>query len=129
MQSPSIQSRSLSLRLCHFWFLKKGFEGQTIHLKRRHQTVRAELVHNAAPGILRDSYSPPCVTVGQVLQQLGPTLLTYRYWFLFLGLWLIFFLMPLIHFQNSAKFNIAHSFGGLCITKFSMVDTKIISQY
>ena len=51
--------------------LKKGAEGQTIHLGRR-QAVRAELVGNAVPGILRDSHSPPCVAVGQVLQQPGP---------------------------------------------------------
>ena len=76
--------------------LKRGFEGQTIHLGRRLQSVRAELVHNAALGILRDSHSPPCVAVGQVPQQPGPILLTYRYLFLLLGLRLVSFLMPLI---------------------------------
>ena len=40
------------------------------------QAVRAKLVHNAAPGILRDSHSPPCVAVGQVPQQPGAILLT-----------------------------------------------------
>ena len=39
-----------------------------IHLGRRRQAVRAELVQNAAPEILRDSHSPPCVAVGQVPQ-------------------------------------------------------------
>ena len=97
-RSPSIQSRPLSLRWCHFWFPKKGSEEQTIHLGRRRQAVRAELVHNAAPGILRDRHSPPCVAVGQVPQQPGPVLLTYRYWFLFLGLRLVSFLMSLILF-------------------------------
>ena len=52
---------------------KKGSVGQTIHLGRRRQAVRAEQVHNAAPGILRDSHSPPCVAVGQP----GTILLTY----------------------------------------------------
>ena len=42
----------------------------------------AEMVHNAAPGILRDSHSPPCVAVGK--------------WFLFLDLRLISFWMPII---------------------------------
>ena len=85
-----------------FWSPKKGSEGQTFHRGRRCQAVHAELVHNAAPGILRDSHSPPCVIVGQVSQQAGPTLLTYRYWFLFLGLWLIYFWMPLIQHIFSA---------------------------
>ena len=67
-----------------------------IHLGLRRQAVRAELVHNAAPGILRDSHSSPCVAVGQVPQQPRPILLTYRYWFLFLGLRIVSFLMPLI---------------------------------
>ena len=31
-----------------------------IHLGRRRQVVREELVHNAAPGILLVSNSPPC---------------------------------------------------------------------
>ena len=93
---PSIQSRSLSLRLCHFCSPKKGSEEQIIYLRQRRQAVHADLVHNAAPGILRDSHSPPCVAVGQVPQQPGPILLTYRYWFLFLGLQLISFWMPLI---------------------------------
>ena len=96
-RSPSIQSRPLSLRLRHFWSPRKGFEGQTIHLGRWCQAVRAELVHNAAPGILRDSHSPPCVAVGQVPQQPWPILLTYRYWFLFLGFRLVSFLLPLIN--------------------------------
>ena len=95
-RSPSIQSRSLSLRFRHFWFPKKGSEGQTIHLERRRQTIRAKMVHNAAPGILRDSHSPHCVAVGQVFEQPESILLTYRYWFLFLGLRLFCFLMPLI---------------------------------
>ena len=64
--------------------LKKGSEGQTIHLGRRRQAVRAELVHNAALGILRDNHSPPYVIVGQVPQQPGPILL-------FVGLRLISF--------------------------------------
>ena len=93
-RSPSIQSRSLSMRLCHFWSPKKGFEGQSIHLGWRCQAVHAELVHNAAPGILRDSHSLPCVAVGQVSQQPGPVLPTYRYWFLLLRL--VSFWMPLI---------------------------------
>ena len=38
----------------------------------------------------------PCVAVGQVPQQPGPILLTYRYWFLFPGLQLVSFWMPLI---------------------------------
>ena len=38
-RSPSIQSRPLSLRLCHFWSPKKGSEGQTIHLGQRCRTV------------------------------------------------------------------------------------------
>ena len=50
--------------ITQFLFLKKGSEGQTIHLGRRHQAVRAELVDNAAPGILRESHSPPSVAVG-----------------------------------------------------------------
>ena len=58
--------------------------------------LRAELVQNAATGILRDSRSPPCIAVGQVPQKSGPIFLTYRYWFLFLGLRLVSFLMPLI---------------------------------
>ena len=70
-----------------FWPPKKGSEGQTIHLGRRRQAVHAELVHNA------DSHSTPCVAVGQ---EPGPILLTYRYWFLFLGLRLDSFLMSLI---------------------------------
>ncbi|KAJ4441168.1 hypothetical protein ANN_11019 [Periplaneta americana] len=37
----------------------------------------AELVYNAALGILRDSHSPPCVAVQQVPQQSGPILLTH----------------------------------------------------
>ena len=49
-----------------------------------------------SPEILWDTYSPPCVAVGQVPQQPGPILLTYKYWFLFLGLRLVYFLMPLI---------------------------------
>ena len=93
-RSPSIQSRPLSLRLRHFWSPKKGSEEQMIHLGWRRQAVCAELVHNTAPGILRDYYSPPCVSVGQ---QPGPILLTYRYWFLFLGLQLVSFWMPLIY--------------------------------
>ena len=44
-----------------------------IHLGRRRQAVHVELVHNAAPGILRDSNSLPCVAVGQVPQQPGHT--------------------------------------------------------
>ena len=32
-RSPSIQTRPLSLRLCHFWSPKKDSEGQTIHLE------------------------------------------------------------------------------------------------
>ena len=79
--------------------LKKGSEGQTIHLGRRRQAVRVELVHNATRGILRDSHSHPCVAVGQVPQQPGLILLTYRYWFLFLGFRLDSFLMPLINTQ------------------------------
>ena len=90
-RSPSIQSRPLSLRLRHFCSPKKGSEEQIIYLRQRRQAVHADLVHNAAPGILRDSHSPPCVAVGQVPQQPGPILLTYRYWFLFLGLQLISF--------------------------------------
>ena len=43
--------------------LIKALRGQTIHLRRRRQVVCAELVHNAAPGILRDSHSPRCVSV------------------------------------------------------------------
>ena len=70
---------------------KKGSEGQTIHLGRKRQAVREELVHNAAPGILRDSHSPPCVEVGHVPQQPGPIPLICRYWFLFLGLRLVSF--------------------------------------
>ena len=62
-----------------------------IHLGRRRQVVGAELVHDAAPGILRDSHSLPCVAVEQVPQQPGSILLTYRYWFLFLGLRLVSF--------------------------------------
>ena len=50
--SPSIQFRPLPLRLRQFWSPKKGSEGQIIHLRRRCQAVSAELVHNAAPGIL-----------------------------------------------------------------------------
>ena len=69
------------------------------HLERRRQAVRAELVHNAVPGILRDSHSSPRVAVGQVPQQPESMLLTYRYWFLFLGLRL-FFLMSLIICQS-----------------------------
>ena len=61
-----------------------------IHLGRR-QAICAEPVHNAAPKILQDSHSPPCVAVGQVPQQPGTVFLTYRYWFLFLGLRLISF--------------------------------------
>ena len=64
--SPSIQSRPLSLRLRHIWSPKKGSEEQTIHFGRPSQAVRAELVQNAVPGILRDSHSPPCVALGQV---------------------------------------------------------------
>ena len=79
-----------------FLSTKKSSEGQTIPLGRQRKVVRAELVHNAAPGILRDSHSPPCVAVEQVPQQPGPILLTYRYWFLFLGLRLASFLMSLI---------------------------------
>ena len=75
-RSPSIQFRPLSLRLRNFWFPNKGSGGQTIHLGRR-KTVRAELVHKAAPGILRDSHSPPCVVVEQVPQQPGSILMTY----------------------------------------------------
>ena len=71
--------------------LKKALSWQSIHLLRRHQAVRAELVHNAGPGILRDSHSPPCVAVGQVPQQPGPILLICRCWFLFLGLRLVSF--------------------------------------
>ena len=96
-RSPSIQSRSLSLRLRHFLSPKKDFEGQTIHLGRRCQAVRADLVHILAPGILRDSHPPPCVAVGQVPQQPGSILLTCRCWFLFLGLRLVSFLMSLIN--------------------------------
>ena len=76
--------------------LRKGSERQTINLGQRHQAVHAELVHNAALRILRDSHSLPCVTVGQVPQQPGPVFRTYRYWFLFLGLRLVSFLMSLI---------------------------------
>ena len=72
MRASSIQSRPLSLRLRHFWSHKKGSEGQTIHLGRRRLAVRAELVHNAAPGILRDNLLPPCVAMRQVPQQPGP---------------------------------------------------------
>ena len=72
LRSPSVQSRPLSLWLRYFWSPKNGSEGQTIHLGRRRQSVCAELVHNVAPGILRDSHSPPCVAVGQVPQQPGP---------------------------------------------------------
>ena len=79
------------------WSSEKGSEKQTIHVGRRCQAVREELVHNAAPGILRDSHSPPFVAVGQVPQQPGPILLTYRYWFLFLGLRIVSFLTPLIY--------------------------------
>ena len=68
-RSPSIQSRPFYLRLRHFWFPKKDSEGQTVHLGRRRKAVRAELVHNAALGILRDSHSLPYVAVGQVPQQ------------------------------------------------------------
>ena len=64
----SIQSRPLSLQLRLFWSPKKGSEGQTIHLGKRRQAVRAELAHNAVPGNLRDNHSPPCVAMGQVPQ-------------------------------------------------------------
>ena len=37
-----------------------------IHLGQRRQAICAEQVHNAAPGILRDSHSLPCVAVRQV---------------------------------------------------------------
>ena len=52
--------------------LKKGSEEQKNHLGRRCQAVRAELVHRAAPEILRDSHSSPCVEEGQMSQQPGP---------------------------------------------------------
>ena len=81
-RSPSIHSRLLSVRLRQF-VRQKGSVGQTTHLARRRQAVRAELVHNAAPGILRDSHSPPCDAVGQVPQQPGPILPTFKYWFCF----------------------------------------------
>ena len=64
-----------------------------IHLGRRRHV---ELVHNAVSGILRDSHSPPYVTVGKVPQQSGSILLTYRFWFLFLDLRNVSFLMPFI---------------------------------
>ena len=90
--SVTLHTVQISLpALRHFWSPKRGSEGQTIHLGRRRQAVSAELVHNAAPGILRDRHSPPCVAVGQVPQQPGPILLTYRYWFLFLGLRIVSF--------------------------------------
>ena len=95
-RSPSIQSRPLFLWLRHFRSPRKSSEGQTIHLGR--QAVRAELVHNAAPGILRDSHSPPCVAAGQVPQQPRPILLTYRDWFQFPGLRLVSFLMSLTYY-------------------------------
>ena len=76
--------------------LEKALRGQKIHLGRRRQAVSAELVHIEAPGILRDSHSPPCIAVGHLLQLLGQLLLTYRYRFLFLGLQIVSFLMPLI---------------------------------
>ena len=56
-RSPSIQSRPLSLRLCHFWSTKKG---KRFHLERRHQAVFAELIHNATPGILREPFTTLC---------------------------------------------------------------------
>ena len=62
-----------------------------IHLRLPRQVVRAELVHNAVLGILRDSHSLPCVALRQVPQQPGPILLTYMCWFLFLGLRLVSF--------------------------------------
>ena len=51
---------------------------------------------------MQDSHSQPCVTVGQVPQQPRPILLTYRYWFLFLGLRLFSFRKSLIqvHAKN-----------------------------
>ena len=81
MWSSSIQSRPLYLRVRYFWSPKNGSEGQTIHVGRRRQAVglRGELIHNTAPGILRDLHSPPCVAMGQVPQQPGPILLTYKY--------------------------------------------------
>ena len=87
-RSPSIQSRPFSIGLHHFWTPKRLWGANDW---RRHQAVCAELVHNAAPGILGDRHSRPCVTVGQVLQYPGPILLVYRYWFLFLSLLLVFF--------------------------------------
>ena len=84
---------------CAIFGSLKDSEGQTIHLRRRRQAERAELVHNADPGILRDSHSPPCVAVGQVPQQPGPILLTNKYWFLLLGLRLVSSLIPLIIIQ------------------------------
>ena len=76
---------------------KKGSGGQSFHLGRRRQAVRAELVHNAVLGSVLDSHSLLCVAVGQLPQQPGPIPLTYRYWFLFLGLRLVSFLMLLIY--------------------------------
>ncbi|KAJ4442313.1 hypothetical protein ANN_03899 [Periplaneta americana] len=85
-----------------FWSPKKGPDEQTIHLGRRRQAIPAKQVYNASLGILRDSHSPPYVAGGQVPQQPGPILLTYRYLFLFLSLLLVSFRMPLIeHAGNS----------------------------
>ena len=67
--------------------LKKALRGK--RFTSDDDLVRAELVHNTALGIWRDSHSLLCVAVGQ---QPGPILLTCRYWFLFLGLRLISFI-------------------------------------
>lgn len=60
-RSPSIQFRTLSPRLFHSCFLKKISEGKN-HLRWRNQALRAELVHIALSGSLRDIYPPPCVS-------------------------------------------------------------------
>lgn len=60
-RSPSRQFRTISLRLFHSCSLKKISKGKN-HLRWRNQALRAELVHIALSGILRDSHSPPCVS-------------------------------------------------------------------
>ena len=92
--SPSIQSRSLPAITPFLVPLKRPWRANNSPWTRMSS---AELVHNTAQGFLWDSHSLAYVAVGQMPQQPRPIFLTYWYWFLLLGLWLVSFLMPLIY--------------------------------
>ena len=98
--------------------LKKAQRGQTIHLGRRRQAVRSELVNNAAIHRLVSQWDK-CLNSHHT----AIILLIYRYRFLFLCLRLVSFLMPLIDLVAPEKYITDHC---LPIPKYSIYCNIII---